>query len=81
MLVLLFFHVKITVNNSKFQHSVMWSVCEIGLQGWCFTDHVASLAFGMLRWDSDGFLWNKTSLPQLSVWLLGFLGASLVYSD
>lgn len=79
VLVLLFFHAIITL-NSKFLHSVMWSVCEIGLQGCCFIDHV-TLTFGTLRWDTDGFLWNKAGLPQLSIWLLFFFGSSSAFSD
>lgn len=80
MLVMLFFHVIITLSNSKFQHSVMKLVCEIGLQGSCFVDHV-TLVFGVLRWDTDGFLWNKASLLQLSIWLVFFFGSDSVFSD
>lgn len=80
VLVMLFFHVIITLSNSKFQHSVMKLVCEIGLQGCCFVDCV-TLAFGALRWDTDGFLWNKASLLQLSIWLVFFFGSNSVFSD
>lgn len=79
MLVLLFFHVIITLNISKSQHGVMWSVCEMGLQGCCFNDHV-TLTFGTLR-VPDGFLWNKARLPQLSICLVFFFGSDSVFSD
>lgn len=55
---------KLHQNSSKFQKSVTWSVCEIGLQGCCFVDHVA-LAVGAQRWDTDRFQWNKAESPSL----------------
>lgn len=80
VLVLLFFHAISTVNNSKFEHSVMKRLWEAGLQGCCFVGHVTP-AFGTSRWDTDGFLCNEAGLPLLWVWLLLSFGFNLVFSD